>query len=295
MREELKDLFDDWRKEHIAEAEEINEEIQKKNSGECDGRVFCEKVYEESTVSSHFVQFFHMEKCKECAGIKEDAVWKHVLKVAFNEDGIVGDDDIPPEGFRYIALLKEANDSNKNCVVENYQKHMDKVKANQWLIDWKTGKKEGNYRMLHKLNHAFNKFLTDQNEEPCKYFFEKMAYMNVNKRGGASTISDKDQTVLINYASKYKKYILKEIAILSKGNPDVTIFVCGKNGNYFKDLEKALCGNEIDKIDFTSNSFTFKYKHGVKQKKFKFVNITHPSGRISAEDLAEEMKQGGEN
>ena len=135
--------------------------------------------------------------------MQEDKTWEYVLKKAFNKDGYVEGYGIPKEGYKYILLLKEANDSSKNCTEKNYRKE---ALFNQWLLDWKEWtldrkeEKKSNYRMLNKLNKAFQIFLEKISFE---FFFEIIAYMNVNKRGGASTTGPEDQEAIINYAQKY--------------------------------------------------------------------------------------------
>lgn len=277
----LEGLFEIWREAHMAEVEEIEKQIKdkmEKSNKKCEGRIFQEEVYKESTVSSHFIQFFYKEQCRKCVEIREDAVWKYVLKHAFNEDGSVGNYDIPDGGYRYIVLLKEANDSAKHCVSENYIAKDSEQLPNQWIVNWKEGE-PGKYGMLYKLNRAFYKYKHRNNQdkeakEPEKndFFFEEMAYMNVNKRGGATTTTGLDEDVLINYAEKYRDFILKEIELLSDGK-EVTVFVCGKK-EYFRKLIEKLCDSD--------QSYTYK--------NIRFVSITHPSARkISAENLAKEM------
>lgn len=296
---DLKELFVLWKEEHKKEVEDIKEQIKNmksENSKECDGEIFRKKIYNECTISSHFIQFFYREQCKKCADIKEKTAWEYVLENAFNADGCVGNYDIAENGYKYIALLKEANDSDKCCVRENYQTEEDI--PNRWLTDWRKDKNNRKYNMLNKLNSAFYQY-KNKDEEIAKkipekdfFFDDEMAYMNVNKRGGTSSTVGVDQNVLIKYAEKYRKFILKEIDILSAGQEEVTVFVYGKRDNYFERLVKALCK---DAVKIQEGIYKYTYTSDSKDKTIKLVNITHPSGRISAADLAEEMKREGEN
>ena len=281
---DLQALFKLWRKAHEVEVEAIRTKIKKENKERnCDGKTFQQRIYNESTISSHFIPFFYREKCRECAGIYEETVWQYVLKKAFNEDGCVGTYAIPENGYEYIVLLKEANDSDKNCIKENYV-DVEKALPNQWLADWK-GPKPGKYNMLYKLNRAFYKFKNGEDKEPGDndFFFEEMAYMNVNKRGGTSTTARGDENALINYANRYGKFILKEIKLLSK-NRKVTVFI-GGGEEYFRNLIRELCNKELGDSDKT-------YLYSFEGQEIRFVNITHPSARkISAKNLAEEMSR----
>ena len=175
-----------------------------------------------------------------------------------------------------------------------YKNYKEEALPNQWLLDWKEWilkreeEKKSNYKMLNKLNKAFEILLEKQPEQQ-QFFFEEMAYMNVNKRGGASTTESNDQEAVIQYAKKYRDFILKEIDLLSPSSKDeeVTVFICGRRDNYFERLLKELCGESI-KIQGDMSRYT-DISNG---RKIKFVNLTHPSGRISAGNLAKEMSVG---
>ena len=81
---------------------------------------------------------------------------------------------------------------------------------------------------------------------------------------------------------KSTEYILKEIELLTNQREKVTVFVCGGKG-YFERLMKALGieANEFKKYEIQSDN-----------TKVVFVNIAHPSGWISADKLANSMKEG---
>ena len=106
--------------------------------------------------------------------------------------------------------------------------------------------------------------------------------MNVNKRGGTFSTKGYDENAVINYAKEYREYILKEIELLTNQREKVTVFVCGGKG-YFERLMKALGieANEFKKYEIQSDN-----------TKVVFVNIAHPSGWISADKLANSMKEG---
>lgn len=309
---DLLGLFELWREAHKAEAKEIREivdfekEMEKKKISE--GEIFEKRIYKNkirtkeyfNTISSHFVQFFYREKtstrCDKCTQFdmqkleQNQELWEFVLANAFNMDGTVDTFDVEESGgYSFICLLKEANDSSKDCPKDYEVNWQDKANVNRWLKDWR--EKDGNYKMLNKLNNAFYRY-THDNKELKKgedfYFTQKMAYMNVNKRGGTSTTAGLDQTAVINYAKRYKDFILKEIDILSKDKEDIKIFVGGKKGKYFEDLMKELCCNE--KL-LEHNVIAYKSNMVNKgEKRFEFINITHPSGRISVSKLADEMR-----
>ena len=314
--EDLRRLFELWREAHAIEVEEIKEIVNfEKEKNISEGEIFEKRVYKNklkhkeakekeylNTISSHFVQFFYKKRnstrCEQCTQFdmlklkQNQELWEYVLSNAFNMDGVVDTFDVKENGgYSFICLLKEANDSSKECPKDYEVNWQDKANVNRWLKDWK--EKDGNYKMLNKLNNAFYKYRYGEELKKSEdfYFTQEMAYMNVNKRGGTSTTAGVDQTAVLNYAKQYKDFILKEIDILSKDKEEVTIFVGGKN-DYFTKLVKVLCE---DAAKIQEGIYEYTYTSESKNKKFKFVNITHPSGRISAINLAEEMKQGGVN
>ena len=130
---DLESLFKLWREAHADEVEEIDVKINKARvNEECDGCVFEHKLYQgkikdyENTISSHFVQFFYKGNCIKCnkgKQINKMEAWKYALSNAFNMDGCYGEFEPPKNGFKYICLLKEANDSEKVCV-ENYEPNL---------------------------------------------------------------------------------------------------------------------------------------------------------------------------
>ena len=135
--------------------------------------------------------------------------------------------------------------------------------------------------MLTKINNAMKQYFGLEEKEEF-IFTSKAAYMNVNKRGGTFSTKGYDENAVINYAKEYREYILKEIELLTNQREKVTVFVCGGKG-YFERLMKALGieANEFKKYEIQSDN-----------TKVVFVNIAHPSGWISADKLANSMKEG---
>ena len=196
---DLRVLFELWKEAHKVEADEIEKKIEllKEKDTECEGIIFEQILYQgkvkdyKNTISSHFVQFFYKQNCEKCNNGKEVGkrkVWKYVLANAFNMDGCYSSFTPPQKGFRYICLLKEANDSEKVCV-KDYEDGFDESKINEWVV-----KEKGKANMLVKLNESFKNFLKCNDNLECNDFTDKMAYMNVNKRGGTSTTAGKDET-----------------------------------------------------------------------------------------------------
>lgn len=288
----LRELFEIWKSAQETEIDEIEEkirEIQERNKERSEGDIFEHDLYKvrgeknKNTISSHFVQFFYKEGCGKCIKGKNnipegEKPWKFVLKNAFNMDGHMTEEDFNENrsGYKYICLLKEANDSSKVCV-ENYKSLSCEGKnVNVWIQRWLKGKTAP---MLKKLGSAFKEIGCD--------FKEEVAYMNVNKRGGTVQTAGMDETAVINYAKQYWEFILKEISVLAGENEEVTVFVCGKSKEYWKGLMNALTG---EKLEEGEDKLVYKYPQGEIGKKIVFINITHPSGRVGAEELAKQMQ-----
>lgn len=280
----LKELFESWQAAHIKEVDRLSDEISKRAVDSCDSEIFIKEYYKkrENTISSQFVQFFSKGDCKKCEknrGIlsQGDIPWEYVLKNAFNMDGCVGTFDVG-EGFEYIFLLKEANDSKKTCI-EDYPKfELREENVNMWVQDWLNPEKKEKAKMLEKINKALKEFIKEERETGYD-FTQKVAYMNVNKRGGTFITTGYDESAVIHYAERYREYMLREIQLLAKARENVTVFVCGGKG-YFKKLMNAL---EI--MEHGSK----RYEIQLSKTKVVFINVPHPSGRVSIETMVKKM------
>lgn len=280
-KKDLKGLFELWREAHEAETREVAQYFQddkiENKKWWFDEKYHKNKLNQKCTVSSHFSQFFDDVRCQCAMGEHEKtSAWEYVLANAFNPDGPVGELTENKYSYKYFVLLKEANDSSKVCV-RNYSQEQNF--ANKWISEWQ--EKENKAPMLEILQKSFS--------ERKINFPEEVAYMNINKRGGTSSTTGWDATAVVNYAKKYREFILKEIDLLSEGQQEVTVFICGKDaskiygekGNYAELVKETL--EEVQNVAF------------LKGKNVKFVSVTHPSGRIKADDLADEMELGERN
>ena len=267
----LEELFETWQAKQVEEVNKLSEAIHNSPEKICVSEIFIKEHYKKkgNTISSHFIQFFDKDNCKNCSENKdflseEETSWEYVLKNAFNLDGCVGTFDVG-EGFEYIFLLKEANDSAKTCI-KNYFPgfELNPKNVNTWLLDWLDPEKNNKPKMLTKINNAMKQYFGLEEKEEF-IFTSKAAYMNVNKRGGTFSTKGYDENAVINYAKEYREYILKEIELLTNQREKVTVFVCGGKG-YFERLMKALGieANEFKKYEIQSDN-----------TKVVFVNIAH--------------------
>ena len=115
----------------------------------------------------------------------------------------------------------------------------------------------------------------------CRYDLSSESWITINSENNSN--SKLVSAVFQRGFFPFKVYyILKEIELLTNQREKVTVFVCGGKG-YFERLMKALGieANEFKKYEIQSDN-----------TKVVFVNIAHPSGWISADKLANSMKEG---
>ena len=106
----LEELFETWQAKQVEEVNKLSEAIHNSPEKICVSEIFIKEHYKKkgNTISSHFIQFFDKDNCKNCSENKdflseEETSWEYVLKNAFNLDGCVGTFDVG-EGFEYIFL-----------------------------------------------------------------------------------------------------------------------------------------------------------------------------------------------
>lgn len=275
----LKELFECW---YNAQKMEVAETFGNEEN-------LSEKFYRSTanTISSHFMQFAGRKgymSCEENNDLNSSKlpVWKYILNNAFNMDGCVGTFQIPEEGFERIFLLKEANDSKKDCIRNYPSVEFREENVNIWVKRWR----ENMYvrsGMLEKLRRAVGT-ITHNEDISRKEFTEKNAYMNVNKRGGTVTTVGYDESAVVHYARKYRRFILREIVLLAgrqAGRKEICVYVCGSQ-KYFERILTAL--------DVTDNLLQ-EYEGICGKVAVCFRDIPHPSGRISYKKLAEKMEE----
>lgn len=149
-------------------------------------------------ISSHFVELLDQEQdCLLTNSAEMKDRWKNVLKNAFNMDGCMPGFKMPKDGYEYIFLFKEANDSAKKSM--NYdtypifnQEYLDKRNVNPWIAGWKDNKsRSGISNKLPKALALYSESLKDS-QKVKNNFLKYAAYMNVNKRGGNSCTNHSD-------------------------------------------------------------------------------------------------------
>lgn len=184
-----------------------------------------------------------------------------ISKNSFVIDGIVDVDKwlSLEDGKKVLYLLREANGSKSTvCQDENGEKYrlVDRTEDNDkifWLRDNCIKSSKQLVKNIRKIQNtlAENKDLT------------YAAVMNVNKRGGNSSVSWKN---IIKYAKSYRKEIIEEISII---NPDI-IVCCG---TFWLLVDHVLQAFDKSKGEITYSKI---WKDEV-NKKVKIVDLYHPS------------------
>lgn len=105
---------------------------------------------------------------------------------------------------------------------------------------------------------------------------KQTAYMNINKRGGLSSVNWK---VLNNYAKTYRDFIKKEIELI---DPDI-IVCCG---TYWTLVDQIYGEYDKKKAEWNDEG-GYKYKLKINNKDVMLYNMWHPSARKSDEGYKE--------
>lgn len=204
---------------------------------------------------------------------------------SFTPDGMVNEEtwnQLHTENKKKVLyLLREAN-GNTSTLTED-GKSVDNGEF--WFQQCVDNGNIGN--IIFKRIEEMQKIIQDE-ESYNGEILKQVAYMNINKRGGGSTV---DWKILNEYAHKYKKQIMKEICILK---PDI-IVCCGTYWTFIDNICGLYEENDKakwephDKRDFVLEA-TMEIEDGDKFECLIF-NMYHPSARMKTENYIERFKQ----
>lgn len=208
--------------------------------------------------------------------------WKctGIAKESFTGDGIVCEDvwnglqDNNKE--RVLYILREANgsggrDTGEGRTVDECEFWFKQCVCN----DNNLGKNI--FKRIAEIQKVINRL---DGNTPRREVLKEVAYMNINKRGGHSSVN---WPVLNNYAKKYRDEIMEEIAIIQ---PDI-IVCCG---TYW-----TLIDNVYDKFNKENweekKNYIYEELEISANKYAKVINVYHPSARISDEKYMGRFKE----
>ena len=209
-----------------------------------------------------------------------------IAKDSFTPDGMVNEEtwnQLHTENKKKVLyLLREAN-GNTSTLQED-GKSVDNGKF--WFKQCIDENNVGN--IIFKRIAGIQRIIQNDIKSDGIEILKQVAYMNINKRGGGSTV---DWKILNEYAHKYKKQIMQEICILK---PDI-IVCCGTYWTFvdnicglYKANEKAMW-EPHDKRDFVLED-KIEIENGDKCECLIF-NMYHPSARMKTENYIERFKQ----
>lgn len=170
---------------------------------------------------------------------------------SFTPDGII-DEEAWNNGEKILFILKEAN--GQWMLDENLEDNTVEIDNGEFWFR-KIVKDNINHNIKRKLNKlSAEKFGESE--------LKAVAYMNINKRGGAKS---ELKSVLNEYINEYKEYIKREIEIIS---PEKICICCGKNKAYVNTLEKIIqeleCKPKVEKYYHPAARVKWeKYKEGI--------------------------------
>lgn len=207
-----------------------------------------------------------------------------IAKGSFTPDGMVNEEtwkQLNAENKKKVLyLLREAN-GNTSTLKED-GKSVDDGKF--WFQQCVANGNIGNI-IFTRIAEMQKIIQPDKDDKGYKEILEQVAYMNINKRGGGSTV---DWKILNKYAYVYKKQIMKEICILK---PDI-IVCCGTYWTFVDNI----CGL-YDREEWESHekrNFVLKVETEIENgDKFECLifNMYHPSARMKTENYIERFKQ----
>ena len=158
----------------------------------------------------------------------------NISKEAFIEDGYISQSDYLKAPIKILFILKEANVADYKLETHTSQVGFYKSFITE-EYDNPPKQKEKMARMAYYLQNP--KLSVSERRKPkindLKKALEKVAFMNINKRGGGNKTSP---ALFRNYYDKYSTFVQREIKIL---NPDI-IVVLGKNNTFIKSNDEKV-------------------------------------------------------
>lgn len=157
-----------------------------------------------------------------------------IKKNFFQIDGIINEDEFEKEKVKVLFISAEANVKHDEPLTDYRQNYADYNDSGH--DDW-SGK------MRERICGIYQ-YISKQNNLSINKMANKIAVMDINKRGGSSNIGKGKH--IVEYAEVYKEYLINEIKTI---NPDLIVFV-GLNLKRLRIHEQIGCINEGDKTYF---------------------------------------------
>ena len=147
--------------------------------------------------------------------LKKTINGKYIDKDFFEKDGIIDEVAYLNEKTKVLFISAEANADEYNA--KNGIKETDYCKV--YIDYYYSGKDDWKGKMRERLSAIYG-CITNQPEMPFHELANRFAVMDLNKRGGKSTLDGGEH--IKHYVEYYKEYIKKEIEII---NPDLVVWI----------------------------------------------------------------------
>lgn len=183
-----------------------------------------------------------------------------IAKDSFTYDGVINPPEYAKQGTKYLFISKESNIEN-----EKDQRPFRSDGDNFWLRDVCLQKEKPQKPKPSMFSNRLAMFanaiysLDFESVNKCHDVLNKVAFMNLNKRGGLS--GSKGKTIP-EYTKKYAGFIKREIDMIK---PDI-IICCGSG---LRDLLGEI---------------------GICSPRYTIIEVYHPSYRISNKRHLEKLK-----
>ncbi len=183
-----------------------------------------------------------------------------IAKDSFTYDGVINPPEYAKQGTKYLFISKESNIEN-----EKDQRPFRSDGDNFWLRDVCLQKEKPQKPKPSMFSNRLAMFanaiysLDFESVNKCHDVLNKVAFMNLNKRGG---LSESKRKTIRKYTKKYAGFIKREIDMIE---PDI-IICCGS------DLRHRLG------------------KIGICSPRYTIIEVYHPSYRISDKRHLEKLK-----
>lgn len=196
----------------------------------------------------------------------------------FCKDGIVCEEEYKNESIKILFIANEPNVEHKSNIDDGKKPNPESSQLDSFEDYYKSHEDDWSGRLRKRICEILYPSLIDleEREFPVENGWKnakKIAFLNLNKRGGKGSIENH----LKHYCEYYKDYILKEIDII---NPDVIIWL-GKGS--FKMCSNSVFDNMIDMGDY--------YRVEINNKDYSLISTFHTSARISDKRRAEDVQK----
>jgi len=172
---------------------------------------------------------------------------------------------------KYRELVNNVNKNNSSLIIYEFDKDNTikpiRYRENNKSFTYFDNIPKQKEKMARMAKFIIDKKITSVYSE-LKDALEKVAFMNINKRGGSNTC---DNRKLNEYYDLYEDFIIKEIELLKPK----TIVLMTKGSK--------VCNSICEKIEL-ENSQIQSHDYKQEDKEFKILEITHTAARGKALD-----------